>query len=346
MRKLGSTVAAVIAAAVVAASAPRAGAGEPAPSQPAAEELITARRLFQEGLHAEDDGRWAEALEIFQRIEKVVASPTVLFHVGLCNERLGRWAEALNAFDRAARTAEREDARAAETEAHAHIEEVRKKTGHLVIRLHGDASGVTLLLDGKPIHAELAGTGLLVDAGQRRVEARREGATVGKEILVNVPPEKTATVKLTIPEAQAPKAIRAAAGPTGPATGLSSVAPVILVGTASLLGAAAMTTGILAHGRHEAYVEENAAPAPGSLEERRDLRDEGQTLALASTLLTGAALIAGGAAVYVAVTAAPGDAASKPGRPPSRARNATRHVPFIAPWIAAGEAGVVVRGAL
>jgi hypothetical protein len=67
----------------------RAQDGPEARPLPTAAELATARQWFAQGLKAEDQSQWAEALKLFDRVVKVAASPVVHYHVGFCNEQLG-----------------------------------------------------------------------------------------------------------------------------------------------------------------------------------------------------------------------------------------------------------------
>jgi hypothetical protein len=338
MARLGATVVALLAAALASTSAVLAARAEPAPAGPTAEELSTARRLFEEALRATDAGRWEEALSLFLRIEKVAASPVVLFHIGGCHERLGHWVEALNAFERAEYEAKRGGKSDLAAEARARAVAARKKTGRLVIHVEGGSGGVRLDIDGKPIHADLAAAGLLVDPGNRlvrgvspggeRVHVQTAAVAAGATVVVVVDLRASAT--------QAPVS-KATPPPPPPPDPPPSLAPVLVTaGGAAALGIGAVITGLAAHDKHEAYVAANEAPAPGSMESRRALREDGQALALASTLLTGGAVLAGGVAIVLVLT-----------RPSAaEARTPPRRTAAIAPWTTVRGGGVFVRGDL
>src|SRR4051794_33557045 len=65
------------------------------------EELAGARRLFFDAVSAEDDGRYDEALSLYERVSQVTISPTLLFNVATCREKLGQLLQAEAAFERA-----------------------------------------------------------------------------------------------------------------------------------------------------------------------------------------------------------------------------------------------------
>ncbi|WP_437924964.1 hypothetical protein WMF37_38945 [Sorangium sp. So ce291] len=337
-----------------AANAPPAAASAPppaaAPRQPSAAELASARRLFALGLAAEDQGRWAEALETYERIRKIVVSPSLLYHLGACHEALGHVVEALNAFELAmsGATARREHALARESRSR--IEKLRVRTSQIVLRLPEDAAGVHVEIDGEPINPALVGAAILVTPGERRVVVRAENYEARFEAAVQA--ETGAVVELRAelgprrPVASArPLAPTRAAPLRAPAPG-PRISPVAVVGAAAALAAGAVVTGVIAYDVRHTFLKKNANPAPGSLDERQALRDRGQALAITSTVLTGAALVAGGFATYLfwpssSPRAAPADAAGRQARP-ARAPGPTA----LSPWIGLDGAGVAVRGAL
>lgn len=53
-----------------------------------------ARTLFDEGIGLSDDGKWAEALEVFQKSDAIVHSATVRFNIAVTQRALGRYIDA------------------------------------------------------------------------------------------------------------------------------------------------------------------------------------------------------------------------------------------------------------
>ncbi|WP_438023743.1 hypothetical protein [Sorangium sp. So ce233] len=339
------------------AAPPAAAAGDTAapaaPRQPSAAELASARRLFALGLAAEDQGRWAEALETYERIRKIVVSPSLWYHLGACHEALGHVVEALNAFElaQAGATARRETALARESRSR--IEKLRARTSQIVLRLPEDATGVRVEIDGEPIHPALVGAAILVTPGERRVVVRAENYAARFEAAVQAETGAVVELRADLGPRRSLVALRPLvpvrpAPPPAPEPG-PRISPVAVVGTAAALAAGALVTGVMAYDVRHSFLRLNANPTPGSLDERQALRDRGQALAITSTALTGAALIAGGFATYLfwpssSSRATPPDAAGPQARPATapRAPGPTA----LSPWVGADGAGVAVQGAL
>ena len=133
--------------------------------QATAEELSTARQLFDEGLKLEDQGDFTAALANYRRIEKITVSPVLLYRIAACEGRIGHWVEAINAFDLAALEADKQQRPDVAAQARTGAQELRAKTPHLVVAVPADARGVVLELDGRAISAALLGSRLLVGPG-------------------------------------------------------------------------------------------------------------------------------------------------------------------------------------
>lgn len=312
----------------------------PAPA-PTAAELSTARKLFADGLKAEDRGAWAEALALFERVRSIAVSPALYYHLAVCNEELGHLVEALNAFEIAVQEAERKNIAEVIEEASAHLKQLRPRIAQLTITLPPGAEDVRISLDDKPIRAALAGTAMLIDPGPHRLviaagnyekpfeatlttrvgESAKLTATLGRK--------KAAGASLTGPAATSPSS--EPAPPILPSNGPSDQRPAYLVGGASLaLGAGALITGLVAHDRYTDFREQNENPQPGSLAARQSLHDSGQALALTSTLLTGAALVGGGVTAFLYL----------------RGSGAKARTMAWSPWVGRQSAGVALGGSL
>jgi tetratricopeptide (TPR) repeat protein len=322
-----------------------------APRTPSAAELASARRLFALGLAAEDGGRWAEALETYERISKIVVSPSLWYHLGVCHEALGHVVEALNAFELAASGSTARKELALARESRSRLEKLRVKTSQIVLQLPEDATGVRVAIDGEPIHAALVGAAILVSPGARRVVVEAENYAARFEATVQA--ETGAVVELQAELGRKrPLAVVRPSAPVrkaphlAPASG-PRVSPVLVVGTAAAFAAGAVVTGTMAYDVRESFLKKNDNPAPGSLGERQALYNRGKALGVTSTVLTGAFLIAGGYAAYLfwpssSSPAAPSDAAGRRPSPAPRTPGPTA----LAPWIGADGAGVAVQGAL
>jgi hypothetical protein len=71
------------------------------PAAPAADPLVAARALFAEALQDEEAGRFAVALEKFERVRAVRDTASVEYRIASCHEGLGEPAEAYRAYDAA-----------------------------------------------------------------------------------------------------------------------------------------------------------------------------------------------------------------------------------------------------
>lgn len=329
------------------------GVGTAAPRRPSAAELASARRLFAEALAAEDQGRWAAALELYERVSKVAVSPSLWYHLGVCHEALGHVIEALNAFELAVSGATARGETALAKESRSRLEKLREKVAKLVLHLPDDAEGVRIEIDGEPVNPALAGAAILVTPGERRVVVK--AANYSGELDTTVLAEVGAVVELKLHDDLGPKRSRTPAQPAvlaRPAPAREADAgpdhlPAYVAGGATLaLAAGALITGIAADNTRDVFLAKNENPAPGSLDERRSLRARGQALAITSTVLTGAAVVAGGLTAYLLwPSSTPGAASPRtagPRAPASRAPSSAS----AAPWIGAEGGGIVVWGAL
>lgn len=324
-----------------------------APRPPTAEELSTARQLFDEGLKLEDQGDFAGALANYRRIEKITVSPVLLYRIAVCEERVGHWVEAVNAFDLAALEAEKQQRTDVAAQARTGAQQLRVKIPHLVVAVPADARGVALELDGRPISAALLGTRMLIDPGKRTVVVRAENYSDTFSQVVDIAAGEEKSVRAILGSKKAP--VVATTVPTAPTTSASSSSPPpppadegtgagvwVAGGIALGLGAGATVTGLLAHSKHEDYQAANDNPQPGSLQDREALRDEGQSLALVSTVLTGAAAVAAGVTVYLLFSSGPD---GPPEASSARGSTAQSSVRFL-PWVDGRGGGLVAEGSL
>jgi hypothetical protein len=331
-------------------------AGAPARAQPvaptaSAAELAAARQLFGEALRAEDEGRWREALDTFQRVAKVTLSPALRYHVGLCHEHVGELVEALNAFELAMAEGEEKRTPLVVTEARAHADAIRPRIARVVVRVPADATGVVITIDGRPINAALAGTSMPIDPGARRVTVRAANHALTFEASIALQPGESRQLDAVLGEkaapAPAPTAVAAppppppvappAPRPEAPAP-RRNLGPVLAVGgVTAVLTIGAVAAGIAAHVDYTQYLGENVTPPTASFQQRSELRREGITKAWVSTGLTLGAVAAGAATIYLLVRHS-----SEPAPHPAGAARALAW----SPWVGTDGAGLGLRGAL
>ena len=342
------------AAALLLLAAPRPALAQPAAPPPTAEaappsaaELSAARQLFGEALDAEDHGDWKGALERYERIRKVTVSPVLYFHLGACHEALGNVVEAINAYELASQEAQKKRDREVAKESKAQLDKLRPRVALLTLTLvPAGMDDVSISLDGTPIRAALAGTAMPINPGKRHLVVRSEShekvveldldaaAGSASSITADLGAKKAVAPALpdkgVVPAAPPlPKVIVAPPPPPPPAPNRT---PAYLVGGGALaLGAGALVTGLLAHGKYTTYIEQNAKPEQFPKVQRVELRDSGRALAVVSTALTLGAIVAGGVSVYLFTS------------PPRAARPAKA---ALSPWIGPGVGGLSLAGEL
>lgn len=144
------------------------------PSPSASEELKVARELFQDAYKDEQEKRYAQALEKFQRVAAVKESASVRYRIASVIEALGRLREARDAFRALAASkstlagAEQEVADSAAERAHA----LDKKVPKLVIRLQDNPpADVRVTIDGAPAPITTATRAIELDPGEHVILA-------------------------------------------------------------------------------------------------------------------------------------------------------------------------------
>ena len=141
---------------------------------PSPEELKAAREMFQDAYKDEQEKRFAQALEKFQRVAAVKESASVRYRIGSVLEQLGRLREARDSFRALAAskaslsTPEQEIADNAAERAH----QLDRKVPKLVLRLQPDAPPDTRVsIDGAPVPASAAPRRIELDPGEHLVQA-------------------------------------------------------------------------------------------------------------------------------------------------------------------------------
>jgi hypothetical protein len=134
-----------------------------------------ARTLFQSGLAAASEERWADALELFRRSRALVERPSVLYNEAQVLVRLGRFVEArasLRAFQ-AASGASTDEERARLERARALLTEIEAQIATLVVRV--DPPGAILEVDGEPSATTGPIRTLELDPGRHAITVRAQG---------------------------------------------------------------------------------------------------------------------------------------------------------------------------
>lgn len=291
---------AVATALALAAVAPAARAQSP-------EELKQARELFSEAYKDEQEKRFDQALEKFQRVAKVKESASVRYRIASVLESLNRLREARDAFRALAASKpnlppnEQEIADSAAQRALL----LDKKIPRLVLR-HDSAwpEGTRVTVDGGLAPVSTTPRAIEVDPGDHTIAASAPGVqpsehkvTVapGGEVNFNIPPPAGA-----------------AAGPNGPGNGQgdqpsgNATHPTRTIGYVALgAGGVLLVTGVILLVVREGEISDIEKQCPGNVcpaASRTDVessRDSAETLGPVGVGLSVAGLVVGGVGAYL-----------------------------------------------
>lgn len=316
-----------------------------------------AEKLYDDGakLLAKED--WAGACSKFEGSFKLDPAPGTMLNLASCAEHDGKLALAWLRFKEAQslNADTKSDKQRAQIEAFIKqsIERLEPKLPYLTVRVAGDLAGAVLLRDGQPL---VAGAALPVDPGEHVIEVSAPGYATQKRT-VTISEGKREELELRLekavaapdkpadtPPVEPPKLPPPASEPGPRHEPATTMSPLRLagiavggVGAATLVGT--LVTGVLALDKETAIEDlgctptdrdTTACPSPVAAEAQA-LSDEGNTLALISTVTS----FVGGAALGAGVLMI----ALGPDEPAKQ--EAALHV---VPVFGLGHAAVLVRG--
>jgi hypothetical protein len=175
----------------------------PAYAQPDATSRKAARLLAEEGLALYDRKEFAAALQQFDKADVLMTVPTVDLYAARCLAELGRLTEAAARYLEVIQVKLDDAAPPAFKTA---IEDAQRERAALLPRVptvaivvEGGPEGAAVVLDGLPIPPGAMGDKHLVDPGNHRVEAKRDGASVVEEFSLKEGESTSITLKLPKP---------------------------------------------------------------------------------------------------------------------------------------------------
>lgn len=184
MKRLPSLLAATIALYSTVASAQASSTGSSntppadqtstttATSDPATEE---ARRLFEAGVAALQDERYADALSLFEQSYRIRRSASVVLNMGISLRALGRLVEARQRFQEFRELASPALRERFDRDVTGYLADIDRRLGHLrITRLEPPNAIVTI--DNRRVTLD-SNNETLVDPGERRIEAEAPGYT-------------------------------------------------------------------------------------------------------------------------------------------------------------------------
>lgn len=242
---------------------------------------------FARGVQFYNDGDFKLALIEFQRAYEIVPSYKFLYNIGQVNLQLSAYAKSLQALERYLQ--EGADRVPAERRAEVEKDIASLKTRTARVTLTSNVEGAEFLLDDNLVPQDQLAVPVLVDAGDHRISARKNGyvsnskavTLAGGDVLsVNVDLTEVPTMGTTIVTEQG-----------------TSYTWAGWVGT-GVLASAAVVTGLLASSSAAELKDLRASPRAT----REDLDSQERNVkqyALATDVLAGSAIIAGGVTLYL-----------------------------------------------
>jgi tetratricopeptide (TPR) repeat protein len=287
--------------------------GASAPSfaqQPAGAQQDEGRLRFKRGVELFKEGDFRAALVEFKRAYEVAPSYRILYNLGQTSYELQDYAGALVAFERYLKEGGAELPADRRAEVEAEVKKLQGRVAYLTIEVN--EPGALISVDDVQIGTSPLKEPLLVSAGQRRVAASRPPLLPASQLielaggdrtklhleLVN-PTVRSPSVPPSLPPASSSQA-PAATPPPAPPPPPSSAGLWLGLGATVLLTGGAVTTGLLARSAQQDRDRE-LGRLPGDRSKIDSLADRAKTLALASDIMSGLALVGAGVTVYFAV---------------------------------------------
>ena len=152
-------------------------------------ERAAARQLFKEGDDLQRAGKFADALDKFQRAQQVFSAPTNMLRIAECEAALGRLVEAAESYRALVRTPLPAGSppafQAAVGQAKGELSQVEPRVPRLLIQMDPpSAPSPQLQVDGQAVPAALIGEPFPLDPGQHRVLVTASGYAGGEQTIV------------------------------------------------------------------------------------------------------------------------------------------------------------------
>jgi PEGA domain len=147
-----------------------------------------ARELFNKGVELQNQQKFPEALDHFERSQKVVNAPTIYLHVGQCQAALGRLVEATEAFRQAINFQLPANPPApfvaAQNEATTQLAAISPRLPELKITVQPkDIPTLTVTVDDQAVNSALVGISRPTNPGTHKVTASAPGYTKAEKTI-------------------------------------------------------------------------------------------------------------------------------------------------------------------
>jgi hypothetical protein len=179
--------------------------GNPADAQrePTANEVALARQLFDEGLRAAREERWADALDAFERSHQLAPRPVTLMNLAGAQVRTGRLVAGTESYRRFLATATERELARYRAQVERALAAAEARIGRVELRIRGLGPDDEVNLDGVSISRTSLQMALPVDPGEHLVHVTRGGREVARSAFVVQEGQSTA-VRMEILETPVP----------------------------------------------------------------------------------------------------------------------------------------------
>jgi hypothetical protein len=255
-----------------------------------------ARRRFARGLDLYREADYTAALSEFRRAYALIPNYKLLYNIGQVCYQLQNYACALPAFEQYLSEGGAEVPSARRSAVESDIDKLRTRVARITI--HSNVRGATISIDDVPV-GKTPLEAVVVSVGTRRITATADG----KPPLVrsiSVAGEETATVDFDFTDSGRAKAEASSSGTPARVSHGSVPSWPFWAATAGLAVGAGIS-GFMAL-RANSDLEQQRNTFGITPQELSKTEQRASTMALAADLLTGAAVVCGGVALYTTLT--------------------------------------------
>jgi hypothetical protein len=182
-------------------------------------ERAAARELFKEGDELQRGGKFSDALDKFQRAQKVYSAPTNELRIAQCQAAIGQLVESAESYRATLRMpvppGSPKAFDAAVEQAKLELAQVEPRVPKLVVQVSPSNSNAQLQIDGQSVSAALIGEPLPLDPGTHKVRVFAQGFSSSEQEALLKERETTTVVTTLKPTADVASA-GAAASATAP----------------------------------------------------------------------------------------------------------------------------------
>jgi hypothetical protein len=257
--------------------------------------LRTAREHFLRAVQFYDNADYKLALVEFRRSYELSQNYRILYNIGQVNHQLNHYTKALEALELYLKNGGAEIASERRSEVLGSLDDLSKKIAHVVLVLNVGAA--RLFVDEEPLGTKRSGDMITIDAGDHRIEARREGYEPARRF-VTLTGSETTRLELRLLEVKPVVVVQ-----RDKEAETTNARSFMWAGwtTTGVLAIAAGVTGGFAASYASNLAELKNSPASTS-RERQTVGDRARSFAVASDILTGAAVATGALSIYLTLS--------------------------------------------